>query len=208
MKRAANHYPKRNQPPKGEAWIWQTLKMLESPAHRALGINARRVLDFLMIEWMHHGGTENGRLLAPYNQLTAFGLPKSEIRRAIDELEAFGFIDVLKGKRLCGQAQASRYGLTWFSTAEGEPANNRWKRITEMTVREYRTTRSRLDGIKRERKRSGKKLIAVDGGKCGRGTEILKAVRKPAPGFVPKVEPKNASIGSESRTEDVRNVGA
>ena len=43
--------------------------LLESDAWRGLGINARRFLDFLMIEHLRHGGKHNGYLLAPQRQL-------------------------------------------------------------------------------------------------------------------------------------------
>ena len=51
-------------PPKGEPWVWLTRDLLRSQAWRGLGINARRLVDFLLIEYMNHGGKRNGHLLA------------------------------------------------------------------------------------------------------------------------------------------------
>src|SRR5689334_15062718 len=100
MRRRPSDRRLRNGPPPDEPWIWLTRSMLESDAFRALGINARRVLDFLQLEHMAHAGQENGRLFAPYRQLVLFGIPRSEISGAIEQLEALGFIEVVKGDRL------------------------------------------------------------------------------------------------------------
>ena len=39
-------------PPRGESWIWLTRELLESPAWRALNPNARKLIDFLLVEYM------------------------------------------------------------------------------------------------------------------------------------------------------------
>ena len=49
-------------------------EVLESAAWRGLGINERRLVDFLMIEHMRQGGKRNGFLLAPQRQLYDFGI--------------------------------------------------------------------------------------------------------------------------------------
>ena len=43
--------------------------VLRSDAWRSLGINERRVVDFLLLEHLSKGGRENGKLKAPYRQL-------------------------------------------------------------------------------------------------------------------------------------------
>jgi len=84
-------------PPKGQPWIWITREVLRRPAWRKLGINARRLIDFLLIEHMNHGGKENGFLLAPRDQLQAFGIGRRLITGAIEEALAAGLIDVKPG---------------------------------------------------------------------------------------------------------------
>ena len=59
---------------KGEAFVKLPRDLLESTAWRSLSIHARRLIDFLLIEHMRHGGRENGRLLAPRRQFEAFGI--------------------------------------------------------------------------------------------------------------------------------------
>ena len=60
---------KLRQPPKGEPFVWLTRELLTSPAWRAMSPNAARLIDFLLVEHTNHAGTENGNLLATYDQL-------------------------------------------------------------------------------------------------------------------------------------------
>src|SRR5688572_19535116 len=61
---------KTNTPkPPQEQFAKMSRDLLRSDAWRSLGINERRVIDFLLIEHMSKGGRENGRLKAPYRQL-------------------------------------------------------------------------------------------------------------------------------------------
>jgi hypothetical protein len=48
-----------------------TSTMISSLTFRALGIHARRILDFLQVEHAAHGCKENGNLGATYRQLEA-----------------------------------------------------------------------------------------------------------------------------------------
>ena len=87
--------------------------MLRSPAWQSLGINARRLIDFLMIEHMSHGGRHNGYLLAPREQLENFGIGRRLITGAIKEAQAAGLIDVKPG---VGR-QPSTFTLRWLPVA-------------------------------------------------------------------------------------------
>jgi hypothetical protein len=100
-------------PPKGQPWIWITREALRSPAWRKLGINARRLIDFLLIEHMNHGGKENGFLLAPRDQLQAFGIGRRLITGAIEEALAAKLIDVKPG---IGR-RPSTFTLRWLPVA-------------------------------------------------------------------------------------------
>lgn len=98
-------------PPKGKPWVWQTADAIK--ARQSLGINAMRLLDFLMIENMAHAGRRNGFLLAPYDQLVAFGIGRRLIDGAIKEARASG---LLAAKRGTGR-KLSTYTLTWLPVA-------------------------------------------------------------------------------------------
>ena len=123
-----------NAPPLGESWIWLSAQMAGSLPMRALGISARRVLDFLIVEHCGEGGAENGTLAAPYRQLQAFGVTKADIRKGIAELEAAGFVETtFQGLRQAGGGDPSRYALTWLPKHAGAPhaqaASERWRKV-------------------------------------------------------------------------------
>jgi hypothetical protein len=100
-------------PPKGQPWIWITQDVLCSPAWQNLGINARRLIDFLMIEHMSHGGKHNGYLLAPREQLETFGIGRRLITGAIKEARTAGLIEVKPG---VGR-RPSTFALRWLPVA-------------------------------------------------------------------------------------------
>jgi hypothetical protein len=101
--------------------------VLESAAWRSLNLYGYRLVNFLMIEDMRHGGRQNGFLLAPYRQLEAFGIHKDSIARTIDEVERVGLIDCIRG----GHHVPNRYALTWRPLADGTPPSERWRYCSE-----------------------------------------------------------------------------
>ena len=84
---------------KGEQFIKLPRDLLESDAWRGLSINARRLIDFIMLEHMRQGGKRNGLLLAPREQLEAFGIGRHFISGAIHEVARTGLVDVIRGPR-------------------------------------------------------------------------------------------------------------
>jgi hypothetical protein len=108
---------------KGEAFVKLYRDLLESDAWRSLSINARRLLDFLMIEHMRHGGKRNGFLLAPREQLEKCGIGARHISPAIEEAERVGLVDCKRG---VGQ-RPSMYTLTWLQLSDGSDPSNRWR---------------------------------------------------------------------------------
>lgn len=122
-----NSRRKTNSPPTGEEnnWIWHTRKQIASPAWRRRPINCVRLLEFLAFEHLKHGGFENGNLLAPYNQLTDFGLSRPFIWEAIGYAEAMGLLEVKRGgKKGTVMDEVSRYRLTYAWARIKE--NNYW----------------------------------------------------------------------------------
>jgi hypothetical protein len=126
------------RPPEGEPWVWHTLSLISSPAWRARSINCARLLEFLEIEHLRHGGNENGLLLAPYTQLIEFGVTRRLIAPTIREAERLGLVRVERGgKKGTTVTEVSRYRLTylWTKTRSGglwawhEPTDD-WKSDT------------------------------------------------------------------------------
>ena len=64
----------KNHPPSGESFVWLTRELLSSDAWRSQSIHTRRLIDFLLLEYLRRAGQTNGRLKAPYRQLYAFGI--------------------------------------------------------------------------------------------------------------------------------------
>lgn len=118
-----------HRPPKSEPWVWLTRDLLASDAWKALSINGRRLIDFLLIEDMNHAGTENGNLAAPYNGLQEYGLSRRLIRSAIVEAVRLGLIRITKtSRRIAGRNDMARYRLTFRADNSGNPPTNDWKR--------------------------------------------------------------------------------
>ncbi|MFO1163035.1 MAG: hypothetical protein U1E60_29655 [Reyranellaceae bacterium] len=114
---------KSRRPPPGEPWVWLTRELMKSDAWRSRSINAVRLIDFLLVEHMAHGGTANGRLLAPRRQLKAYGIGGQYISRTIEEVETSGLVEVRRG----GMRVAVLYALTWLTLHDGTPPSNRWR---------------------------------------------------------------------------------
>jgi len=123
-------------PPQDKPWIWLPTEILNSTAWQSMGINCRRLIDFLLIEHRNHAGRENGKLIATYNQLEKFGLTRSKINVAIKEAEFLGFIKYEQGSFYGETRKPNLYKLTFYGDLEGNYASNDWKRITAENVKE------------------------------------------------------------------------
>ena len=128
-------------PPKDEPWAWQTSEMLASPPWRARSVNARKLIDFLLIEHTNHAGLENGALMATHHQLAEYGLTPCHIREAIDEAEFLGFIRTKRGGRRNLTNQPSTFRLTWIPDRDFAPPTNEWKAVTEESISQWKQER-------------------------------------------------------------------
>lgn len=110
-----------------EPFVMLPRSLLESEAWQSLSINGYRLLTFLMVQHMRHGGKKNGFLVAPRKQLISFGIGSHFISRAIEEAERVGILDCIRGT---GRAP-NRYALTWLPLADGAAAGNRWRHMAK-----------------------------------------------------------------------------
>lgn len=134
-----------NKPPPGEGWVWHTLELITSPAYRAQTRDCRVLVDFLEVEHMRHGGKENGRLVAPYDQLEQWGIGRSRIKAAF--IEAMGLklvtLEQQGGSKAQTKKSCSKYRLTYFASRADHPLlteyyyppSNEWKSVTEDMAR-------------------------------------------------------------------------
>jgi hypothetical protein len=122
-----------NKPPAASSYVWQTRDLKCSAAWRSAGINIRRFIDFLEVEWMNRGGQTNGELLAPRRQLEAWGIPARHISDAINGASRLGLVDCIPG---VGR-RPSRFSLTWHTLRDGTPPSNRWRVLKDDELREH-----------------------------------------------------------------------
>jgi hypothetical protein len=106
-----------------EQFIKLPREVLESAAFGSLGINAFRVVRFLMIEHMRRGGRQNGTLKAPHRQLVAFGIAPRHVTAAICEVEESHLIRCHRH----GLRVATTYELTWLPLHDGSAPSDAWR---------------------------------------------------------------------------------
>jgi len=96
-----------------------------------MNLAARRVLDRIVLEYLVHGRKENGNLIVTYSDFKRFGVRRASIARAVNELDALGWIDVVErgGAAISDFRNPSRYAVTWVMRKDLTPASNRWRRI-------------------------------------------------------------------------------
>lgn len=125
-----------------EGFIGEPMSLLESPGYQALNFPAWKILGFLKLEHVRHGGAENGRLMAPHRQLQALGISPRHIKPALAMLEAFGVIRcTTDGARLGGRPNAAKYALTWLPTCDGQLPTEDYRTVTRIDVSAYQTDR-------------------------------------------------------------------
>lgn len=105
--------------------------VMRSDAWRSLGINERRVIDFLLLEHLSKGGRENGSLKAPWLQLVEFGVAKNFITSAIVNLEACGLIGCQRGPR----RTMNLYTLNWLPMPDGSMPTMIWRAFRDEALR-------------------------------------------------------------------------
>jgi len=126
-------------PPKGSPWVWLPTELLNHLAWRSLSLNARKIIDFLLIEHRHHGGRENGNLAAPYNQLERFGVSRRLIRASFLELEAAGLVRMTRqGGKYAGGRETSTYRLTFYAAHDNVSPTSEWRRSDGAKVKAAR----------------------------------------------------------------------
>jgi hypothetical protein len=156
---------KAQRPPSNQPWVWQTRELRVSDAWRSHGLCCRKLIDFLLLEHMNHGGKENGLLKAPYRQLEEFGIGKNQIGDAICEAHNLGLVDCHHG----GMRVATTYALTWLPLHDGTKATNRWRiyrnpKLAPLRVPESRNLPSKQGAaLPPKRRADGPKLPSKPG---------------------------------------------
>lgn len=138
--------------------------MLESPAYRVLSLAAHRVLSRIEIEFLHHGGKDNGKLPVTYEQFVEYGMDRASIAPAIRETEALGFIEVTE-RGCAGNADARRPNLfrLTYRNAEGvlSDGSKEWRRIKTMEEAKRIASEARAAPSENSRQRGGKRVRRI-----------------------------------------------
>ena len=123
--------------PEGMPFVMLSRELLASPAWQSLSINGRRLMDFLFLEHLAHGGYENGELHATYDQLVEAGIGRRLIKQTFDEIEVLGLAEIERGgRRGFAENYLSKFRLTFFKdrvtnewgTTYYRSPTNEWKR--------------------------------------------------------------------------------
>jgi hypothetical protein len=116
--------PQSALPPELRPFAMIPRDVLRSDAWRSLGINERRVIDFLLLEYLSKGGRENGKLKAPYSQLIQIGgVAARYVASAIAGAERRGLIAAERG----GLRVATVYTIAWLPMPDGTMPAQAWR---------------------------------------------------------------------------------
>lgn len=124
-----------NRPKRGKVKIVgqfapRLVEMLRSPAYRALSLSEHRLLARLEIELADHGGKENGRLPATYDDFERYGIHRHAIAPGLRALEALGFIRITeRGRAGNGDwRKPHKFRLT-FRHTDHDGSTDDWRKI-------------------------------------------------------------------------------
>jgi hypothetical protein len=132
------------------AFVWIPVEVMESPAWCNLSINAKRVMDRLLIENRRHEGEGNGKLRVSYSQFVGHGIGRRLIAPALRELAEAGLLDISTEPRMGEYVGPNLYRITFIGTVDG-PATWRMPNVTPLPKKPKRKSRKEvlLDDFKR-----------------------------------------------------------
>jgi hypothetical protein len=103
------------------SFVFVPLEAMESSEWCRLSINARRVMDRLLVENQRHNRMANGELRVSFDQFVKDGVGRRLVKNALDELVAAGFLIVTCGKRRGSRRPPNIYRITILGTIDGPP---------------------------------------------------------------------------------------
>jgi hypothetical protein len=183
-----------------QKWISLGVELLESYAWRAQSGNARKVVDRLIVEHLHHGSLENGNLAVTYSDFLNYGIRRHSVRLALEEAIALGLINIVEpGAKAWGgfKGKPCRYRLTWFGTKDGGSPTNRWKRFDSLEKAKEAARGARIStSASRVRSRQGRAraLPARKSGSLQRSQNHFSSVER---GTISSVESDTGPLGME-----------
>jgi hypothetical protein len=102
-------------------FVFVPVEVMESPGWCGLSINARRIMDRLLLENFRHKAEENGNLRVSLRQFAKCGVRLESGVSAIEELKRAGFLVVTRGQAKGSQCAPNIYRITFLGTLDGPP---------------------------------------------------------------------------------------
>ena len=199
---AKGYFPRRGSI--SGAFAWRLIEMLESPAHRALSLSARRVLDRLEIELYRHGGKpeENGRLASTYDHFVEFGIERHAIGPAIREAVALGFVQITRQGCAgnAGYRQPTWYRLTYRHAGSDKHTTDDWRRIETVKEANMIAKAARFPRSGRRYKNKSPVRETLTGASAGNPTNRGSSPVRETPTTGPVRETPTTSISREGRS--------
>jgi hypothetical protein len=109
------------------AFVFVPVDVMESPEWCKLSINARRMLDRLLIENRNHRNKQNGQLRVSFRQFAGHGIGWRLIAPSIEELTGAGLLAITWPKQRGPMQPPNLYRLTFSGTIDGPPT---WRQST------------------------------------------------------------------------------
>jgi hypothetical protein len=103
-------------------------ELIEAPAWRVLSLTARRLLDRIEIEYLRHGGQDNGKLPVTFDDFEEYGLHRHAIAPAMRECIALGLL-VITQHGSAGNAEHCAPHLFRLPYLLESTADQKWRQI-------------------------------------------------------------------------------
>ena len=153
-----------------EPFVQFGLSFLASPAFKVLSAAAVQVFWRLNIEHMEHGGRDNGKLPCTYSDFEKYGVRRKSISKALDELEALGFIETIRKGHLRPEGDSgspSLYRITCrhvYRSDGFDVPTNEWRRFDSVVSAKQAISahhqKASSERLERYHKRFGSRLKA------------------------------------------------
>ena len=119
-----------------ESFIQIGITFFQSAAFRTLSLAAKNVLFRIMVEHLDHAGRINGKLPCTYADFERYNVRRQSVAKALDELQALGFIELIRRGHLRPEGESgspSLYKLTFVAVNLPDrvvAATHEWKKFT------------------------------------------------------------------------------
>jgi hypothetical protein len=149
-------------------YVYHLRDLIEAPAWRVLSLSARRLLDRVEIEYLRHGGQDNGKLPVTFEDFEEHGIDRHAIAPAMRECCALGVL-VITQHGSAGNAEHHAPNLFLLPYLLDNTSDQKWRQIE--TIEEAKAI------AKEAARRPGKNKIPVGiSPKLQWGKPTLKAV--------------------------------